>query len=261
MTQDDLPFAHLSVSSIKTFLSCPRKFRLKYVDRERGSHRSAALAVGTAWHTTIGRLLFNHAQGDESDTQELKEHLRHALSSELRADGPPVLFEDGEDEGQLVDTCQKMLEVFVKRVKLPSKVHAIELPFSVELHDPETGEVLSVPLIGSIDAVVEDEGVELWELKSGKRKWSQDQLDFDLQATAYRIGVRKQLPDRVRLKLLVTTKTKAPDVQVERLLRSKRDEKDLMATASSLVRAVRAGVDHPARSWACRSCEVAGVCR
>lgn len=86
-------------------------------------------------------------------------------------------------------------------------------------------------------------------------------MDFDFQATAYRMGVRDQVPDRVKLKLLVTTKAKSPDVQVERLLRSKRDENDLMSTASCVVRAVRAGVDHPMRSWVCKSCEVAGACR
>lgn len=261
MTDNDLPFAHLSVSSLKTFLSCPRKFRLKYIDKEHSSHRSAALALGSAWHATIGRLLFDHAQGGTSRPDELKEHLRVELAKELRGDGPPVLFEDGEDERQLVDTCVRMLEVFIKRVQLPQRVHAIELAFSVRLHDPDTGEVLPVPLIGSVDAVVEDDGVELWELKSGKRRWSQDQLDFDFQATAYRIGVRDQVPDRVRLKLLVTTKARSPDVQVERLLRSKRDENDLMSTASGVVRGVRAGADHPVRSWTCKSCEVAGACR
>lgn len=120
MTQQDVPFAHLSVSSLKTFLSCPRRFRLRYIDKERGTHRSAALALGSAWHATIGRLLFEHAQGSASSPDELKEHLRAELGKELRADGPPVLFEDGETEGDLVDTCERMLEVFIKRVQLPS---------------------------------------------------------------------------------------------------------------------------------------------
>lgn len=258
---------HLSVSALKTWLSCPRKFRLHYVDRAQPSHRSIALAFGHAWHDLIGRVLWLHQKGRELRRNVLRDYFAAALDREINADGPPVLFEDGEDAAALVVTAMHMLEAFLARVPLPEKLLHVELPFRLDLFDPETGEMLPMPLIGAIDAVVRGERwLELWELKSGKRRWSDDAVLFDFQPTAYRIAVRamdirsRQL-DEPRLKLIVTTKAQKPDVQVEDLVRTRVDERDLMETAASIHRATLSGCFHPVRSWMCKQCEYADVCR
>ena len=106
--------------------------------------------------------------------------------------------------------------------------------------------------------------LELWELKSAKRCWSEDAVMFDFQPTAYRIAVRERgrpRHDDPKLKLLVTTKSPKPDVQVEDLIRTRADERDLMETAASVHRATLSGCFHPVRSWMCRQCEYAEVCR
>ena len=66
--------------------------------------------------------------------------------------------------------------------------------------------------------------------------------------------------DEAELKVLVTTKTLKPDVQVERIVRHDRDEVELIEQVFSVVRAVEAGLDHRLRGWACRGCAYAGVC-
>jgi hypothetical protein len=54
MTLSDLRgLPHTSISQVKTFLQCPRKFRFLYVDRVPAEFRPIALAFGTAWHETI----------------------------------------------------------------------------------------------------------------------------------------------------------------------------------------------------------------
>lgn len=255
---------HLSVSALKTYLSCPRKYRLHYVDRAPASHRSISLVFGHAWHELIGKLLWLHQKGRELNRRALREHFEAALVHEIQADGPPVLFEDGEDVPALVNTAVNMLEAFLAAVPLPARLLHVELPFSLELVDPETGEVLPVPLIGAIDAVTaEPDGIELVEVKSAKRRWAQDSVLFDFQPTAYRIAIRGLIPKQrndPKLKLLVTTKATKPDVQIEALVRTKADERDLMETAASVYRANQAGCWHPVRSWACGRCEFAEVC-
>jgi putative RecB family exonuclease len=258
---------HVSVSALKMWLSCPRKFRLHYVDRAQPSHRSIALAFGHAWHDLIGRVLWLHQKGRELRRNELRDYFAAALEREINADGPPVLFEDGENAAALVVTAMHMLEAFLARVPLPEKLLHIELPFRLDLFDPETGEMLPMPLIGAIDAVIEDErGIEVFEIKSGKRRWSQDAVLFDFQPTAYRMAVRAaaRCPGQLaepRLKLIVTTKAQKPDVQVEDLARTRADERDLMETAASIHRATLSGCFHPVRSWMCKQCEFAEVCR
>lgn len=125
---------------------------------------------------------------------------------------------------------------------------------------PVTGEITPVPLIGAIDAVVIDNGkTEVWELKTGKKKWSQDLLEWDPQMTAHPMAARELGHDDAALKLLVTTKTKSPDVQVERLVRHRADKQELAETALTVLHAVNAGVDCRVRGWGCKTCAHAGV--
>jgi hypothetical protein len=44
---------HLSASSIKTYLTCPRKYDLSYVSRLEPAADSSALVAGTAWHRAM----------------------------------------------------------------------------------------------------------------------------------------------------------------------------------------------------------------
>jgi hypothetical protein len=259
---------HISVSSLGTWLRCPRKWKLHYMERAEASHRSIGLVFGHAWHALIGFLLMTHQRGQKLERGVLRDYFADALRRELESDGPPILFDDEEDEDALLTIGARMLDAFLDRVPLPDRVIAVEAPFRLQVFDPETGEALPAPLIGAIDAVVElSRRREIWELKSGKKRWAQDAVLYDFQPTAYRMALRAQAaagrkphPD-VHLKLIVTTKAKTPDVQVEDLVRSEDDERDLAETAASVMRAARSGCFHPVRSWMCGTCEYAEVCR
>jgi hypothetical protein len=97
-------------------------------------------------------------------------------------------------------------------------------------------------------------------VKTGKKKWPADQLEFDPQITAYSMAARELGHDDPDLKLLVTTKTKTPDVQVERLVRHRADRQELAETALTVLHAMSAGIDYRVRGWGCKTCAYAGVC-
>ncbi len=247
---------HVSVSRLKTFVQCPRKYSYQYIERQMPEFRSIALAFGSAWHEAIDSYLVHG-----TDTNETTNVFRDALAREVRADDVPVLFDDDEDLGACVDQGARMLDAFIARVPRPDLVLGVELAFSLELVDPETGEQLPAPLIGALDAlVVENDTPEVWELKTGKRKWGADQLEFDPQPTAYQMGARVFDIETPELKLLLTSKGRKPDVQVERLVRNKKQEDELALLAASVLRAVEAGVDHRLRGWQCKTCQYAGRC-
>ncbi len=249
---------HTSVSAIKTYLSCPRRYFLSYVLRVPPAFRPAALVFGSAWHETIGLWLTT----EDIKVEQLREHLRDGLTARLRGENNVLFDDDGEDEGSLVDMAVRMLDAFTTLVPRPEKTLAIELAFQLELAHPATGELLAVPLIGALDAIVLEGGRgAVWELKSGKKKWSADQFEFDLQATAYGIAAREGGYDGVDVKFLITTKNKNPDVQRETVIRHRADEEELAAVALGVQRAVSAGVDYPNRGWQCRVCQYASVCR
>jgi putative RecB family exonuclease len=252
---------HFSVSQLKTYLQCPRKYRYQYIDHVEPEFRPIALAFGTAWHETIGVHLLPPVKDQFLSRQELQATFRDSLTEQVNQDGPPVLFEDEEDLGKTIDLGLRMLDAFLLRVPRPEQVLGVEVPFVLELSHPVTGEIAPVPLIGGIDAIVVDVGATfVWELKSGKKKWSADQVEQDPQPTAYAMAARELGHAAAEVKLVVTTKTAKPDVQVERLIRQPGDERELAETVLDVMHAVKAGVAVRIRGWGCKSCAFASVC-
>jgi hypothetical protein len=60
--------------------------------------------------------------------------------------------------------------------------------------------------------------------------------------------------------LIVSTKARKPDVQIERLVRHPQDEDELVELAVTVLAAVEAGIDHRIRGWQCKCCPFAGAC-
>ncbi len=253
---------HTSISQLKTFIQCPRKYFIQYIKGALPAFRPLALVFGSAWHETIAEQLTRSRRDRQVPVDELRAHLRDGLVRGMDRDDVPVLFDEEEqDIGSVIDVAMRMLDVFLARVPLPEQVHGVEVPFRIKLVHPVTEEVHPVPLVGAIDAVIEERGRPVvWELKTGKKRWSADQLDFDLQPTAYGMASRALGYKNARLTLLVTTKGKTPDVQVENLVRHRREELELVDTAFAVARAVNAGVDYPNRGWQCRTCPYAHAC-
>lgn len=255
---------HVSVSQLKSFIQCPRRYFLQYVRRIPPAHRPVALPFGSAWHEAIGTWLADSVVGDEVGRDVLKQIFAEHFERDLdQNDAAPVLFDDENDTAEsAIALGHRMLDTFLTAVPLPERVLGVEVPFSMELVDPATGEVLPVPLVGAVDAIVEEQGRPVvWELKTSAKRWAVDQLEYDQQATAYTRAMRLEGYNDVSVKMLITTKTVTPLVQVEALTRSRADEHELSATAGSVLRAIEAGVSHPIRGWACRGCAWAGECR
>lgn len=250
---------HTSISALRTFLSCPRKYHLQYVVRSRPDFFPAALALGSAWHEAAANWLTRTGTDETLDAQ-----LREAIRQRLHHDDVPVLFDDeDENEEHFIERAVTMFKTFRESTPRPNNVLASEIAFETEMVDPQTGEVLALPVIGAIDAIViqADGRGALWELKTAKKRWSADQAEFDLQTTLYRKAARELGFDGVDLRILVTTKTKLSEVQTLDIHRNDANERELAEVFFGVQRAVAAGVDHPVRGWQCRSCAHASSCR
>lgn len=252
---------HTSISALKTFMMCPRRYRLHYIDHVRPDFYAAALALGSAWHEVLAVWL-----ADTASEGELEELLRQRILSRLHEAEVPVLFDDeDETEDTFVERALLMFKTFRESVRRPKAVLGTEIPFAVDLVDPTTGEVLPVPVVGAMDAVaLEEDGLgSLWEFKTAAKKYPVvgGTTDHDPQLTLYRRAARELGFDGVRLRYVVTTKTKAPQVQVLDVERTDADERELAEQFFGVHRAIEAGVDHRQRGWACASCAHAGACR
>lgn len=253
---------HLSASAIGKYLRCPRSHYFRYVERRTPESRASALVFGSAVHTALGYFYSAHRNHRaEPGIEELTDIFRGAWAEGLD-DGPPVLFGDDEDADKLTDMGVAMLGIFLKKAPFYRDVIEVELPFSIELADPDTGEVLP-RLVGVLDAVVreKDGGYAILEHKTAAKRWTDDKLAFDLQLTAYSLAAPQLgFGDDAAVVVQVLLKTKTPDLVLYRPHRSDADRRDLVHIVRGITRAVRAEAFHPIRDWHCRGCEYASAC-
>lgn len=246
---------HVSVSQIKTYLLCPRKFELGYVRGEAPAFVPVPLAFGSAFHAALAAF---YAEIEKDWTLPPVALLQDVFRASwaAAASGPvPLQVTDGEKESP-VDLGARMLQAFHEHAELEPLpvVEGVEVPFSVPLHDPETGEVAEERLVGALDLVVVEDGEHvIVEHKTSARKYTRDQLAYDHQPTAYRLAARELGLD-ARVRYQVVTKTKTVAVQVEDVVRSPANETDFLLTVVRVLKAVEAGVFYPVRGWQCASC-------
>jgi CRISPR/Cas system-associated exonuclease Cas4 (RecB family) len=252
---------HISVSTVRMHQNCPRSQALKAAGVEP-AFRPVAFALGTSLHRAVGFWLTEHGAGRQPQRSETLDLLREALDDELHRGGPPVLLEDEETEDDLHALAAAMLSAVLDALPQPSRVIGVEVPFRLELAD-ENGSPLALPLVGAIDAITEEEtGVIFFELKTSRRVWSPDQIATDLQLTAYARALQGQGYKYPKPRLLVVTKARSPKVQLASPRIGVQQKRDLVATVSGVLKAIRAGVEWPNRqAWSCKVCPYARACK
>lgn len=252
---------HLSAGSINTYLMCPAQFRYRYILKRTPAHRSSAVVLGSAWGTTIAHYLVESSTSKLS-VADLSSVFEAEFEREIQDSPVPALFEEDETPESLCRAAEAMLGAFIQRVPKPDEVLGIQTAFSLTLEHPaDEDDCLPVPLIGAFDAfVVVDGKPRIWELKSDARKYSEDQLRFMLQPTVCGLGAKVFGYDDIPVDVIVTTKTKEPEVQIEQLTRNGRDQRHLFDLAESVVRAVQAGVFPRNRGWQCSGCPYRKEC-
>ncbi len=148
--------AHVSVSSIGCYSRCPEQYFHRYIAHTPPSHRSSALAFGSAVHTALAHFYTELMHGrPEPEPDELISIFSDAWTREL-ASTIPVLF-DKADADSLRDKGVEMVRLFHVEAPRPHRVIGVEEPFSIEICDPRTGEVFDERLVGAIDAITQDE--------------------------------------------------------------------------------------------------------
>lgn len=242
---------HVSVSQIKAWLRCPRQYELRYVRGEAPELVPKALVFGSAFHAALAtHYMAIKETGKAPSMEELLECFRSTWAE--KANGGVPLEADDDDDDPL-DLAVRMLSTLAVNDNV--EVLAVEEPISAALHSPDTGELLEERLTGFIDLVVMEDGRPVVvEHKTSGKKYGHDQLNHDIQLSAYQLAMVQRGWSEVGLRFQVFTKTKKPAVQVEDVVRDEHDEDDFLRTAVGVLRAIDAGVFFPLRGWQCRSC-------
>jgi CRISPR/Cas system-associated exonuclease Cas4 (RecB family) len=252
----------VSVSQLKTWLMCPRKYELRYVRGVAPAFQPVALAFGIAFHAAVGRYYGGIQISGESPSLEVVQQAFRDSWQEQLDKQPPLQVDEEADPATIIDLAMRMLAVFHANAAGKSvQVESIEHAFAVDLHDPDSGELLEEKLVGFFDLVLrEKERRVVVELKTSAKKYTQDQFAFDLQPSAYKFATEEMGWADTSLRYSIVTKTKSPVVQEEELLRGPLARDDFLRTAVGVLRAIDAGVSYPMRGWGCRTCPFKAPC-
>jgi CRISPR/Cas system-associated exonuclease Cas4 (RecB family) len=255
---------HVSVSQLKTYVMCPRKFEYSYVTGTEPEFLPVSLAFGSAFHAALAAFYGEiKTKGTLPPLEEVQEVFRGAWEVSVQGD-VPLQVDEEEEASNPMDKGMVVVGAFYADAasKPVPKVLGVEKPFSVAIHDPDTGEELEESLVGALDLVIsEDNKWVIVEHKTSARKFSQDQLTCDIQPTAYSLAAKKFGLLDAKLRYQVVTKTKTPVVQVDDVTRTNHDEDDFLRLAVGVLKAVDAGASYPLKGWQCRGCQFQRRCR
>ena len=251
---------HISYSQIRSYTICSKRYQHQYILGTEPSHRPVALVLGGTVHKALAAF-YSHVNdtGEAILLESLSDAYKGFWDAEMDRE-IPVLFDKGADSDQVLDQGIGLLTAFHEKVQIP-KVISIEQPFSVDLADPASGEVMDIRLVGAFDLVtMEDERPVIIEHKTAARKYTKDQLAYDLQPSVYAYAAHEMGMDDPKLVYQILIKTKKPDHMLCNVERSEADIREMLETVCSVLHGIEAGVFFRQRGWACGDCQFAYRC-
>ena len=243
---------YLSYSAVRTFQSCPLKYRFRYIDGLAEDCVASSLIFGSAIHSALEFYFIAQMGGDSLPTLDT---LLDVYQQSWR-DRSEDLIEFGKSEtaDSLHSMADRMLQKFLDSdlTQPAGRIIGIEEQFRGVL-------IPGLPdLLGYVDLLLEtDEAIVVRDFKTSRSAWDQAQAEEQSdQLLLYADLVRKVIPGKqLRLQFAVITKTRDPKVQ---LLEAKFDERKLDRTkriVEVVWSAIQAGHFYPSPSpMQCPSC-------
>lgn len=190
---------HLSFSSITTYLSCPRAWKFKYIEKQP-KKTSSALAFGSAFHASVEKWI---TRSDESKT------ILNLWSEAWAEQSKTVTLDEGDTYESLQNEGIRMFS----SSKVMYEINAIQAPQAIELPVRLTVPGVPVPVIGYIDIVTADGTAG--DIKTSKSKWPEDKAKNSLQPLFYLAAMQQmKIPTSMKFRHYVFIKTKEPNTQV-----------------------------------------------
>lgn len=246
---------HLSFTQLNMFLRCPRQYEFRYI-RGIKAPPSGAMVQSRVWHQTVER---NYRQKIESDRDlalgEMQEFFAAQFDAALGSE--EIAFEPDEKPGKLKDQGTAIVAAHHKTIAPAVHPLLVEERFTVDL-----GEDFPFDLVGVWD-LVERDGTIVDNKAYGKAPRQED-LDKDLQFTAYALGYRTthgRAEPGLRMDAIV--KTLNPRVVQLHTRRTNDDCLWLLGLIEEVGKVIDSGIFYPnPNGWHCspRFCGYWGLC-
>ena len=243
---------YLSYSAVRTFQSCPLKYRFRYVDGLAEDCVSSSLIFGSAIHSAVEFYFTQQLSGASAPSLDTLLDVYQQSWKERAEEN--IEFGKSETADSLHEMSARMLQKFLNSelTQPEGRIIGIEEKFRGVL-------IPGLPdLLGYVDLLLETEdAVIVRDFKTSRSAWDQQQaVDNSDQLLLYADLVRRVIPGKqLRLQFAVITKTRDPKVQ---LLETPFDDSKLDRTKrifESVWSAIQSGHFYPSPSpMQCPSC-------
>jgi CRISPR/Cas system-associated exonuclease Cas4 (RecB family) len=253
----------ITKSQLQTYILCPRKYYFQYVVGETPEFTPLNLVIGKAMHETVASFYRSMLVGGSkpsldwllTDWKMVWAMAQQDKTIQWETHTPESVYRQG----------QGMLTAFHENAA-PRNIDAVEYPFAVPLHDPDTGLPTDFTLVGVIDLIESDEdGVRIVsELKTAGARMSDSKAESLLDGLIYayaldQLGIRTtETETLVRIDVMVKTKT--PGFQQVYVNKEAGDYRKLTRWIQQILGAIEAGSFFPVYGWACKGCQFKTAC-
>jgi CRISPR/Cas system-associated exonuclease Cas4 (RecB family) len=209
-------FDYISPTRLNTWLSCPLKFKIRYVDGVREPTNSN-LFLGRQVHNGLEFYYRGRQVGEKMPAAEVQRHI--VASWDEAVDVEEMRFNSPEEEHAVRQQCLKLVETYLAQVDSNEGY-----PVSVEsrvycpLIDPESGDDLGISLLGYVDLILDGaSGPVIVDFKTSARSSAPLDISHEIQLTCYAYAYRQlfgQAEQELQIRSLIKTKT--PKVETHR---------------------------------------------
>ena len=254
----------ISKSQLMTYLQCPRKYRYHYVEGRDWEFVPATLAFGSAIHKAAARFYVHFQRFQRiAPLEDVLLEFQDAWSKATTEQ--PIRFSGKLNEEELTGRGIELLKLFHAEIQ-PREIYGVELPFLVDLVDPDTGEISDVKFVGYLDLVEKDEDgtAIVVEIKTSAKRYSETEGENKLDGFTYAYAMKQmgivssEEPLLIRYDVLIKTKT--PGFQQIYYNRGPEDDRRFLLQIREVLAGIEAQVFYPNFSWASGSCPFQSTC-
>jgi len=244
---------HWSYSALQCFLTCPMKYKFRYVDNAPVERTCSALPFGRAFHAVLSE---RARKGAFSKLEDAQDDFAVYFKAETEV-CENLCFKPGETYDSCLKKGFELLEVAYENWSDDYAVKSVAESFSVEVPG------LQKPLIGEFDLIIEDGGDEaICDWKTSGSKWPTGKVERDLQATVFCYAYKKIHGKSPLFRFDVYTKTKDPSLYQFYTVRTQDELDRFEFIAGKIEKAVNAELFFPNENIInCAECPYADRCK
>ena len=249
-------FDYISPTRLNTWLSCPLKFRIRYLDGIK-EPTSPSLFLGKRVHDALECFYRHQQDGQDIAVADVANHIVETWDDAVRDE--EMRFESRDDENALKQQAVGLVQTYLDgRDSDEGFPIAVEAPLECPLIDPDTDENLGIALFGFVDLVLETPtGRVIVDFKTSARSSAPLDIAHEVQLSCYAYAFRRVFGETEHeLQIRSLIKTKTPKVAIHRYpARDRTHFRRLFAVIRAYLDDLHSDGFVYRPGWACSMCE------